>query len=152
MLFLCWEAKVPAVLSPSLCHPSASPLSLSPSAHLRCATVNPLPILSHTGHMSLERIYYTISSFRKSCKEAGRGDKALRVKSSFFPTGPKEKSFYRGLKCICGASYWVQRGLVLVEYVFWSPQVFFLNFTVSLTFPPGIHITVVFNAKFTVTV
>lgn len=92
ILFLCWEAKVPAVLSPGLCHPSASPLSASPSAHLHCATTNPLPILSHTGHMSLERIYYTISSFRKSCKEASQGDKALRVKSRFFPTDPKENT------------------------------------------------------------
>lgn len=45
---LCWEAKVPAVLSPSLCHPSASPLSVSPSAHIHCATMNLLPILPHT--------------------------------------------------------------------------------------------------------
>lgn len=92
ILFCCWEAKVPAVLSPSLCHPSASPLSACASAHLHCATMNLLPILSHTVHMSLGRIYYTISSFRKSCEEASRGDKALRVKSRFCSTDPKENA------------------------------------------------------------
>lgn len=55
--------------------------------HSHCATVDLLPILSHTGHMSLERIYYTISPLKKSCKEASGGDKAHRVKKA----GPKEK-------------------------------------------------------------
>lgn len=73
---------LPDVLSPVLCHPSASPLSVT--QHIsHCATMNSLPILPHTGHMSLERIYYTISLFRKSCKEASRGDEALEAKSRF---------------------------------------------------------------------
>lgn len=55
--------------------------------HSHRATVDLLPILSYTGHMSLERIYYTISPLKKSCKEASGGDKACRVKKA----GPKEK-------------------------------------------------------------
>lgn len=55
--------------------------------HSQCATVDLLPILSHTGHMSLERIYYTITPLKKSCKEASGGDKAHRAKKA----GPKEK-------------------------------------------------------------
>lgn len=70
------KTKVPAVLSSSLRRPSASALSvylpLSPPT-VHGTTMNLLPILSHTGHMSLERIYYTISSFTKSCKEAREG-------------------------------------------------------------------------------
>lgn len=49
--------------------------------------MNLLPILSHTGHMSVEKIYYTISSFTKSCKEASQSDKIVTVKRADFTHG-----------------------------------------------------------------
>lgn len=71
--------------------PICQPLFQPPrSHHSLCATVNRLPILSHTGHMSLERIYYTISSFRKSCKEASQGDKSPQSEEQLYLTEPKE--------------------------------------------------------------
>lgn len=74
-----------------ICQPSFS-VSLSP--HTLCHHEPAAHSPSH-GHMSLERIYYTISSFRESCKEASQGDKALRVKSS--PTDPNENTPIRTL-------------------------------------------------------
>lgn len=75
-----------------VCHPSAS--LLSACLPLPTYTVPPWTCcsFSHTDHMSLERIYYTISSFRKSSKEASGGDKALRVKSTVSLTDPIENT------------------------------------------------------------
>lgn len=70
-----------------------------------------LPILSHTGHMSLERIYYTISPLKNSCKEASRDDKAVQVKKASLkekpPIGRKGLAVALGItfKVVCRGSY-----------------------------------------------
>ena len=80
----CGEAKVPAVLSPSLCHPSASP-SFSPLARTTHSvppcTDCPFSLTPATCHWK-ESITLSAHSER-AVKRPVRAIKALRVKSSF---------------------------------------------------------------------
>lgn len=91
MAFLQWEVRVPDVPSYIMCYQCGSLLSvpLEPlQHHSQGTTVHPLPILSCTGHMSLERIYDTISLLKKNCKEAGEDDKAVQVKKASLKDKP----------------------------------------------------------------
>lgn len=82
-LLCCGEAKVPAVLSPSLCHASASP-SFSPLAHTTRSvppwTDCPFSLTPATCHWK-ESITLSAHSER-AVKRPVRAIKALRVKSS----------------------------------------------------------------------
>lgn len=60
--------------------------------------------------MSLERIYYTISPLKKSCKEASGDDKAVQVKKASLkekpPIGPKGLAVAPGItfEVVCSGS------------------------------------------------